>query len=48
VPLESSVHVLFSLGSEIDSIFGVCHGSIVTLMLDEAFEQLMTNFVDRD
>jgi len=48
VPLESSFHVLFSLGSEIDSIFGVCHGSIVTLMLDEAFEQLMTNFVDRD
>ena len=46
--LGSSAHMLFSLGSGINGISGVCHGSIITLMLDEAFGQLMTNFFERD
>ena len=40
--------MLFSLGSGVNSIAGVCHGSIVTLMLDETFGQLMTHFFERD
>lgn len=40
--------MLFSLGSGVDGISGVCHGSIVALMFDEAFGQLMANFFDRD
>lgn len=40
--------MLFSLGSGVNSIAGVCHGSIVTLMLEETFGQLMTHFFERD
>ena len=46
--LGTSIHMLFSLGSGVNGISGVCHGSIVTLMFDEAFGQLMTTFLDRD
>lgn len=43
-----SAYMLFSLGSGVNSIAGVCHGSIVSLMLDETFGRLMTYFFDRD
>ncbi|KAL8639250.1 MAG: hypothetical protein Q9226_008891 [Calogaya cf. arnoldii] len=46
--LGSSVYMLFSLGSGINSIAGVCHGSIISLMFDETFGQLMAHFFDRD
>ncbi|CAL8579970.1 hypothetical protein XPA_005703 [Xanthoria parietina] len=46
--LGSSVYMLFSLGSGVNSIAGVCHGSIITLMFDETFGQLMAHFLDRD
>ena len=46
--LGSSVYQLFSLGCGVNSIASVCHGSIVTLMFDETFGQLMTHFFDRD
>lgn len=46
--LGSSADVLFSLGSGVNSIAGVCHGSIVSLMFDETFGQLMTHFFDRN
>ena len=46
--LANSAYVLFSLGSGLNSIAGVCHGSIVTLMFDETFGQLMTHFFQRD
>ena len=47
-PAGNSVYQLFSLGSGLNSISGVCHGAMVTLMLDEAFAQLMTSLFARD
>ncbi|KAL8742692.1 MAG: hypothetical protein Q9190_004860 [Brigantiaea leucoxantha] len=46
--IGTSAYVLFSLGSDINGIAGVCHGSIVTLMFDETFGQLMAHSFDRD
>lgn len=46
--LGGPVYMLFSLGSGVNSIAGVCHGSIITLMFDETFGQLMAHSIDRD
>ncbi|MCJ1250986.1 hypothetical protein MMC30_008216 [Trapelia coarctata] len=47
-PLGSTVIMLFSLGSGLDGISGVCHGAFITMMLDEAMGQLMAMVVPRD
>ncbi|KAL8668763.1 MAG: hypothetical protein Q9168_006621 [Polycauliona sp. 1 TL-2023] len=46
--LDTSAHMLFSLGPNVNSIAGVCHGSIISLMFDETFGQLMTHSFDRE
>ena len=46
--LGTSILMLFALGSDLNGISGVCHGAVVTLMLDEGMGQLMACVTDRN